>query len=165
VRSIEIFKSLVENYGGEVANVAGDSVLALFDSAEQTLRFAIEVQTDFRERAVWGDGEPIGLRIGINLGEVISTGDIVSGHCVNVAARLQALAEPGSIVVTDDVRRAVRDMPRASFQSLGRPALKNISEHIEVYSVTSSGYGRAGSVPAAARYEARCVYGLKTDIP
>jgi TolB-like protein len=154
-RSIGIFKSLVENYGGKVANVSGDGVLALFDSAEQTLRFAIEIQTDFRERAVWGDGEPIGLRIGINLGEVISTGDAVSGHCINVAVRLQALAEPGSIVVTDDVRRAARGIPRTSFQSLGRPALKNISEHIEVYSVTSSSYNRAGSAPVAARYEAK----------
>jgi len=159
VGSIEVFKSLVGNYGGKVANVSGDSVLALFDSVEQTLRFAMEVQTDFRERAVWGDGEPINLRIGINFGDVISTGDTVSGHCINVAARLQALAEPGAIVVTDDVRRAVRDIPRVSFQPLGRPALKNISENIDLYRVISPSRERIGSSPAAITSQARPIPG------
>ncbi|SED51367.1 TolB amino-terminal domain-containing protein [Rhizobiales bacterium GAS188] len=142
-RSIDLFKSLIANYGGSVANVTGDGVLAIFDSSEQTLRFAIQVQTDFQEQAVWDDGEPIMFRIGINLGEVITSGDEVRGHCINVAARLQALAEPGSIVVTDDFRRTVRDLPKVSFQSLGRPALKNIAEPIEVFSV-------APSAPSAA---------------
>jgi adenylate cyclase len=95
-RSVELFKSLIGDYNGQVANVAGDGVLALFDSAEQALRFAVQVQTEFRDQAVWGDGEPIQFRIGLNLGEVIDQQGIVQGHCVNVAARLETLAEPGA---------------------------------------------------------------------
>ena len=91
-RSIDLFKSLIGNYGGSIANVSGDGVLALFDSTEQTLRFAIQIQADFQQQAAWGDGEPILFRIGINLGEVTSSGDDVRGHCINVAARLQAIA-------------------------------------------------------------------------
>ena len=134
-RSIDLFKSLIGNYGGSIANVSGDGVLALFDSTEQTLRFAIQIQADFQQQAAWGDGEPILFRIGINLGEVTSSGDDVRGHCINVAARLQAIAEPGTIVVSGDFRRAVRDLPKVSFRSMGRPVLKNIAEPIEVFSV------------------------------
>jgi len=70
-RSVELFTSLIGDYGGQVANVAGDGILALFDSAEQALRFAMQMQSEFRDQAVWADGEPIQFRIGLNLGEVM----------------------------------------------------------------------------------------------
>ena len=58
-RSVELFKSLIGDYGGQVKNVAGDGILALFDSAEKALRFAFQMRSEFRDQAVWGEGEPI----------------------------------------------------------------------------------------------------------
>src|SRR5258708_8551070 len=142
-RSVGLFTSLIGDYGGQVANVAGDGILALFDSDEQALRVAMQMQSEFREQSVWSDGEPIQFRIGLNLGEVMVNDGNVQGHCVNVAARLQAMAEPGSIVVTGAVRDAVRDHSGMSLRPLGRQAFKNISEAIEVFAV-----GQAGAAPA-----------------
>jgi TolB-like protein len=148
-RSIELFRSLIGNYGGAVANVSGDGVLALFDSAEQGLRFATQIQNEFRDQAVWSDGAPIQFRIGLHLGEVVVRQGNVQGHSVNVAARLQALAEPGAILMTSAVRAAVRDLSGMSARALGYQSLKNISEPIEVFSVDPSGAPAPRSAEAA----------------
>jgi adenylate cyclase len=137
-RSVELFKSLIGDYGGEVASIAGDGILALFDSPEQALRFAIQIQREFRDQAVWISGEPIKFRIGLNLGEITVSAGNVQGHCVNVAARLQAMAEPGGIYVSAAIRSAVRDFPGMSLYSLGHQTLKNISQSIEVFAVVES---------------------------
>ena len=137
-RSVQLFRSLVGDYGGDVKNVAGDGILAIFDSAEKAVRFAIQVQSDFRDQAVWGDGRPILFRIGINVGEVAEHVENIHSHCVNVAARLQQFADPGAIIISSAVRDAVRERLGTSLRSLGRPSLKNISDPIEVFSVGDS---------------------------
>src|SRR5579864_8777725 len=98
-RSVELFKSLIGDYGGQVKNVAGDGILALFDSAEKALRFALQMQSEFRDQSVWGEGEPIQFRIGLSLGEVIEEHGNIQGHCINVASRIQQIADPDSILV------------------------------------------------------------------
>jgi len=138
-RSIQLFRGLIGDYGGHVANIAGDGILALFDSAEKALRFAIQIQTEFRDQSVWGDGEPIEFRIGLNIGEVTLRESIAYGHCINVAARLQTIAEPSGILVTGAFRSAVGDAPGTTLRSLGQPRLRNISEPIEVFEVERSG--------------------------
>jgi TolB-like protein/class 3 adenylate cyclase len=135
VRSIQLFKALIYDYGGRIANVAGDGILALFDSADRALRFAVQAQTEFRDQSVWNDGDPIQFRMGLSLGEVAVHEANVFGHCINVAARLQALAEPDTILLTGAFRSAVRDTTGMSLHSLGQPPLRNISEQIEVFSV------------------------------
>ncbi len=149
-RSVELFKSLIGDYGGSITHVAGDGILALFESAEQALRFALQVQAEFRDQAVWIDGDPIQFRIGLSLGEILQTQDVVQGHCVVVAARLQEMAEPGGILVSAAVREAVRDRSGMSMRSLGKPALKNLSEPFEVFAVSQSGAAPAEPVPRAA---------------
>ena len=138
-RSIQLFRNLIGDYGGRVANITGDGILALFDSAGQALRFAIQIQTEFRDQSVWGDGEPIEFRIGLNIGEVTLQELVAFGHCINVAARLQAMADPSSILVSGAFRSAMGDVPGTSLRSLGQPRLKNISEPIEVFEVEHSG--------------------------
>jgi adenylate cyclase len=137
-RSIELFKALIGDYAGWVVNIAGDGILALFDSADRALRFAIQIQTEFRDQSVWGDGDPIQFRIGLNLGQVTPNATNFHVHSVNVAARVQALAEPNSIFVTGAIRDAVRDLPGVTLRSLGQPRLKNISEQIEIFVVEES---------------------------
>ena len=146
-QSIELFKAVIGDYGGRVANIAGDGILALFDSAEGALRFAIQIQTEFRDQSVWDDGDPIQFRIGLNLGEVTAGATNFHLHCVNVAARVQALAEPNSILVTGAVCQAVRDLPGITLRSLGQRSLKNITEPIEVFVVEKSNGSFAQTAP------------------
>ena len=134
-RSIQLFRALAGDYGGEVVNTAGDGIVALFDNPEGALSFALQVQTEFREQSVWGDGQPIEFRIGLNVGDIIFHDATVYGHCINVAARLQALADPGGILVTEAFRTAATERAGISLRSLGRPYLKNITEPIEIFAV------------------------------
>jgi TolB-like protein/class 3 adenylate cyclase/Tfp pilus assembly protein PilF len=142
-RSVELFRSLIADFGGEVVQVAGDGILALFSSAEQAVRLALHVQREFRDQAVWAEGEPIQFRVALHLGDVVTIDGRVQGHCVNVAARMQPLAEPGSILVTAAIRDAVRNSEGLSMRSLGRPSLKNISQSIEIFAIDEKESGGA----------------------
>lgn len=145
-RSIQLFRALIGDYGGEITNLSGDGILALFDDADKALQFAAQIQTEFRDQSVWGDGEPIQFRIGLNVGEVTFHESVAYGHCINVAARLQAMADPGGILVTGAFKAAAGEAPGLKLHSLGQPRLKNISESIEVFAVEQIG---AGSEPFA----------------
>ena len=147
-KSVELFKSLVGDYGGAVANVAGDGILALFGDADQAMRFAVLIQNEFRQQAVWCDGEPIRFRIAISYGELTENQGIVQGHCVNVAARLQQLAAPDGIVVTSAVRDAIKNQAEVTLRSIGRPALKNLSQSTEVFAVAEAGMVSPASIAA-----------------
>src|SRR5919106_1391186 len=115
-RSIRLMKSLIGDYGGRVMNVAGGGVLALFDD------------------------EPVAFRIGINVGEVLVDEESnVQGRSVNVAARIQALARPGGICISEAVQRAVRDTLGVPMRSLGPQSLKNIAEPIEIFAIEVNG--------------------------
>jgi adenylate cyclase len=140
-RAIRLIKSLIGDYGGRVMNVAGAAVLALFDSASQALKFAVAIQQEFRDDVVWSaDDEPVAFRIGINLGEVLVDEDSnVHGRSVNVAAGIQAIAQPGGICVSEAVRRAVPDTLGVSIRSLGPHVLKNINEPIEIFAIEING--------------------------
>jgi adenylate cyclase len=139
--SIRLIKSLIGDYGGRVMNVAGDGVLALFESAPQALNFAVTIQQEFRNETVWSaEDEPVAFRIGINIGEVLFDEESnVQGRSVNVAARIQALARPGGICVSEAVRRAVHDTLGVSMRSLGPQNLKNIAEPIEIFAIEVNG--------------------------
>jgi adenylate cyclase len=140
-QAVRLIRSLIGDYGGHVQHVAGDGILALFESAAQALQFAVAIQREFRNDAVWtADDEPIAFRIGINVGEVLLGGEAnVQGHSVNVAARIQALAQPGGICITQAVQRAVRDTLGIAMRKLGPQSLKNITEPIEVFAIEVNG--------------------------
>jgi len=147
-RSVELFRGLISDFGGEVVQVAGDGILALFTSAQQSVRLAVHVQREFRDQAVWAEGEPIQLRIALHLGDVVISHGRVQGHCVNVASHLHPLAEPGAIVVTGAIRDAVRGFPGLSMHPLGRPSLKNISQPVEIFAIgDKSGSGARATEP------------------
>lgn len=150
VRSFSLFRSLTGDYGGEVVNVSGDGILALFESAEQAVRFAIQMRNEFRDEAVWSEGDPIQFRIGMAHGEVIENHGIYQGHCVNVAARLQTMAEPGGIMATRPIVDAIREMPGIRFRAIGKPALKNLARPVEVFALEQTS-DRAVRVVEGAR--------------
>jgi adenylate cyclase len=149
-QSLRLIRTLMADYGGQFVRTAGDGVLALFETASQALAFAIAIQREFRNDTVWNtDGDPIVFRIGINLGEVLIGEADIQGHSVNVAARIQALARPGGICITEAVRRAVQDTLGIEMRHLGPQSLKNLTEPVEVFAIEVNGAERTMSVPTA----------------
>jgi adenylate cyclase len=164
-RAVRLIKSLIRDYGGEIKNVAGDGVLALFESTQQSVRFAVEMQREFRTDAVWNsESDPIAFRIGINVGEAYDTESGIQGHSVNIAARLQALAPPGGICITDAVKQEAKEIAGIRLESLGAPDLKNIDELIEIFSVTGGNEFRSATQTMVMRRETTGPIALESSI-
>jgi adenylate cyclase len=127
--------SIVE-HDGRIVGTAGDSVLADFPSVVEALNTAVEIQKEFAERNAELPAERrLRFRIGINLGDVIVDGEDIFGDGVNVAARVQALAEPGGIAISGPVYDQVRNKLDLGFRNRGTHRVKNITEPVRVYDV------------------------------
>ncbi|MET0532580.1 MAG: adenylate/guanylate cyclase domain-containing protein [Microvirga sp.] len=135
----EIMDRLIGEHGGRIANTAGDSVLAEFPSAVDAVQAAVAVQEALRNanEALAGDGQ-VKFRIGVHVGDVIVKGGDLFGDGINIAARLQALAQPGGVCVSGAAQEYVRKTLPVSFQDLGPQIVKNIEEPIRVFAVTST---------------------------
>lgn len=130
----ELIKPEVARHDGRVVKTTGDGLLADFASAIQAVTCALTLQREMERRnATTPEAQRIRFRIGINLAEVVFEDDDVLGEGVNVAARLENLAEAGGICLSDDVYRHVRGKVRNEFEPLGPQVLKGISEPIRVY--------------------------------
>lgn len=130
-----VFRSQTAANQGRVVDTAGDSVLAVFETAAGALNAAIQIQAELAESSkdVPSDRR-MRFRIGIHLGDVLEKADgSVYGGGVNVAARLQALAEPGRITVSDAIHGAVRGKVSAIFTDQGEQTVKNISHPVRAY--------------------------------
>jgi adenylate cyclase len=139
-----ILGPLVNEHHGRIVKVMGDGVLVEFASAVNAVECAVELQ---KRMAAANDEvseqRRIVLRIGINLGDVIVEGGDIYGDGVNVAARLQEIAEPGGICVSASVRDQVRTKVALGFDDLGECQLKNIAAPVPVYRVGSSFFAAA----------------------
>ena len=132
----ELVNPKIAEHRGRIVKNTGDGLLAEFASVVDAVRCAVEVQRGIAERHVDVPLEKrIELRIGINLGDVIAEGEDIFGDGVNVAARLEALAEPGGICVSRMVRDNVRDKLDYAFEDLGEQEVKNIARPVRVYRV------------------------------
>ncbi|HYE89713.1 MAG TPA: adenylate/guanylate cyclase domain-containing protein [Terriglobales bacterium] len=147
-----VFRGAIESAGGRVVDMAGDSVLAVFDSAAAAAAAAVAVQAALAvDGALPSAGESLRFRVGIHLGDVMEKLDgTVYGDGVNVAARVQTLAEPGGIAVSDAVRGAVRGQPHLAFEDQGPQQVKNAAEPIRVYRVVTAAVGAAPLPPTQA---------------
>lgn len=135
-QAIDLIRQLTGDYGGTIKNIAGDGILALFDSVSNCINFAVAMQQEFANDAVWNSGsDPISFRIGINVGEVREGHFGLHGHAINVAARIQTLAKPGGICVSKAVSQVARNTVNVQLTSMGTPKLKNIEEPIEVFEI------------------------------
>jgi class 3 adenylate cyclase/TolB-like protein/tetratricopeptide (TPR) repeat protein len=126
----------IAEYGGRIVKTTGDGLLLEFPSVVDAVRCAVDVQRGMAERNAGVPAEQrIEFRIGINVGDIIIDGDDIFGDGVNVAARLQTLAEPGGICVSRVVRDQVLDKLSFAFEDLGAQEVKNIARPVEVYRV------------------------------
>ena len=124
---------IAENHG-RIVKLMGDGVLAEFPSVVDAVRTAAEVQRAVAERnADRSEEQPIVFRIGINLGDVVIDGDDIQGDGVNLASRLEGLAEPGGMCISAAVYDQVRDRIELSFEDLGEQEVKNIDRPIRVW--------------------------------
>lgn len=131
-----ILQPLVTEYGGRIVKVMGDGVLVEFASAVNAVACAIELQKRMASANVsLSDDRHIVLRIGINLGDVMVEGSDLYGDGVNIAARLEGIAEPGSILISGVAYDYVKNKVEAAFDDLGTQTVKNIAEPVRVYRV------------------------------
>jgi class 3 adenylate cyclase/TolB-like protein/Tfp pilus assembly protein PilF len=135
----ELVAPVVERFHGRIVKTVGDGVLVEFASAVEAVKSAVELQRGMVERNL---ETPIErrqtFRIGLHLGDVIVTDGDVFGDTVNVAARLQALAEPGAVMLSASVYEQVRDKLTLPFRSLGARTLKNIDRPIQTYGLAAA---------------------------
>ena len=140
----ELIDPKIAEYGGRIVKTTGDGLLLEFPSIVDAVRCAVDVQRGMAERnATVPPEQRIEFRIGINVGDIIIDGDDIFGDGVNVAARVQTLAEPGGICTSKVVRDQVLDKLSFAFEDLGAQQVKNIARPVEVYRVDLG----SGSLP------------------
>jgi len=134
-----LFKAAIESHHGRVLDMVGDSVLAFFESASGAVEAALTVQENLASSALMrDDNQAMRFRVGIHLGDLIEKADgTVYGDGVNVAARLEGLAEPGGVTISDAVYIAVRNKVKAEFIDRGEQTVKNIAHPLRHYHVTA----------------------------
>jgi adenylate cyclase len=126
----------VADHRGRLVNTAGDSVLAEFASVVNAVDCAVRIQRDLAERnAALPEAQRMLFRIGINLGDVMVDGSDLFGEGVNIAARLQQIAEPGGVLISGPVFDQVRNKLSLGFDFLGAQSVKNIAEAVPAYRV------------------------------
>lgn len=132
----ELIDPKITEYGGRIVKTTGDGLLLEFPSVVEAVRCAVDVQRGMADRnAGVPNDQRIDFRIGVNVGDIIIDGEDIYGDGVNVAARLQALAEPGQIFVSKVVRDQVLDKLGFAFEELGAQQVKNIVRPVEVYRI------------------------------
>ena len=146
-----VIRARVEANQGRIIDMAGDSALALFDTATGAVQAALDIQKDTGAAgAALPEPRRMRFRIGVHLGDVILKPDgSIYGDGVNIAARLEALAEPGGITISDGVRGAVLGKVAANFVDQGEQQVKNIDHPVRAYAL-GSGAAVPKSAPAAA---------------
>ena len=146
-----VLEPLIANHRGRVVKLMGDGLLVEFASLVDAVGCAVKWQMAVEEHEVeQPEGDRFFFRIGVNLGDVIVEGDDIHGDGVNIAARLEGLAEPGGIYLSGDAYRQVRGKIEAEFEDLGEREVKNVAEPLRVYRTAIRGLLPA-LTPAATR--------------
>jgi adenylate cyclase len=136
----ELIEPRIAQHRGRIVKRTGDGLLVDFASAVEAVRCAVAIQSGMaaRNRTAPDDGR-IEFRIGINIGDVIIEGEDIYGDGVNIAARLEGIAEPGAIFVSRAVRDSVRDKLEVILEDLGERPVKNISKPVRVFRIDAAG--------------------------
>jgi len=152
----KLIDSLIEEHHGRFVNSAGDSVLAEFASVVNAVECAVEIQTTLKsENGKLPPDRRMEFRIGINLGDVIVDGEQIYGDGVNVAARLESLAEPGGICVSGSVHEQLGNKLAISYEDLGQQTVKNIANPVRVLRVMLDGGAATRTTTKAAEQSPR----------
>lgn len=142
----DLLEPKISEYGGRIVKTTGDGILVEFPSAVDAVQLAIDVQQEIKRRSTDLPKERrMEIRVGINVGDVIVVDDDLFGDGVNVAARLEVLADPGGVCLSSAVFDQVRGKVDHGFEDLGEQGVKNIEEPVHVYRVASKKPPAAGA--------------------
>ncbi|MFQ6022105.1 MAG: adenylate/guanylate cyclase domain-containing protein [Acidiferrobacterales bacterium] len=152
---LDLITETIKGHDGNVVHYAGDAVLADFSTVSNGLACAVEIQDGLRKRnADIPEDRRVEFRIGLNLGEVIVDRGDIYGDGVNVAARLESLADPGGICISESVRTAVGKKLPHDYEFMGEQEVKNIAERVRAYRVLlESGASLREAKPSAPALE------------
>src|SRR5205809_1052563 len=132
----EVIATLIQQHRGRVVDSPGDNLLAEFASVVDAVRCAVEIQQELKPRnAELPDQRKMEFRIGINLGDVVVEGERLYGDGVNIAARLEGLAEPGGICISGTVYDQIENKLPLTYEYLGEQTVKNIAKPVRVWRV------------------------------
>ncbi len=144
---LDLITGTIESHHGRVMHFAGDAVLAKFDAVLDAVSGAIEIQNLLAERnARLAESSRLQFRIGVNLGDVIEDRGDIYGDGVNIAARLESLADAGGICVSESVRTSVGKKLGVDFEDMGPQQVKNIDDPVRAYRIKGVGSGLAETV-------------------
>src|SRR5512139_3547313 len=130
----EVMGSLISQYRGRIVGTAGDSVLAEFASVVDAVQCGVEIQQVLRAKnAMLSETRRMEFRIGINLGDVIEEGDTIYGDGVNIASRLEGMAESGGIYISESAYYQIANKLPLRYDYLGEHEVKNIVKPVRVY--------------------------------
>jgi adenylate cyclase len=142
----ELVDPKITEHRGRIVKTTGDGMLVEFGSVVDAVRCAVDIQRGTRERNSDIPAEKrIQFRIGINVGDIIIDGDDIYGDGVNIAARLEGLAEPGGVCVSDDAQRQIRGKVDTSLEDMGPQNLKNIAEPMRAWRLRMNAGGSAAA--------------------
>ena len=155
---LDFFAETIQSHSGSVVNTAGDAILAEFPTVTEALNCATAVQQAFKDKnRDLPEEQWLRFRIGVNLGEVIVDRNDIYGDGVNVAARLEGLAEPGGICISQAVHAAIGRRLALNYHDGGQQKVKNIAEPVHAYHVLLNGEARTAGFPAIRRRTAALV--------
>jgi TolB-like protein/class 3 adenylate cyclase/Tfp pilus assembly protein PilF len=138
----------IREHRGRIVKTTGDGMLVEFASVVDAVRCAVQMQRAMVEReADSAEDQRIRFRVGVNLGDIIADGDDIFGDGVNVAARLEALAEPGGICISRVVRNQVRDKLPYSFEDMGEQSVKNIARPVRADAMSAAAVAATPLIP------------------
>jgi adenylate cyclase len=162
VRTLEAYREMIakviRNYSGRVVDSPGDNLLAEFASVVDAVESAVEIQKELKAKnAELPENRRMEFRIGINLGDVIEEGDRIYGDGVNIAARVEKLAEGGGICISGTVYDQIENKLRMTYENLGEHSVKNITKPVRVY--------RVGMEPGERRFQERRKMGAPSEAP
>jgi adenylate cyclase len=159
----QVIDELIGRHHGRIFTTAGDSVMAEFASAVEAVRCAAAVQGELEQRNVArAEDDRMRFRVGVNLGDVMIGGDNLFGDGVNVAARLEGVAEPGGICISGAVYEQVRSKVDLGFDDLGERSLKNIGHPVRVFALRRDGHAAAAPL---SQQKARTAGARSGDFP
>lgn len=143
------FEDFVNQHGGRVFNTAGDAIMAEFPSAVEATRCAIDIQESMRTRNLgYAPSRQMLFRIGLTIGDVVERDGDLLGDGVNIAARLEGLAEPGGICVSRSIYEQVANKLSVPFRDIGAREVKNLPQPIHAFRIDIRNDGRSGGEPA-----------------
>ena len=139
----DVIRPGIEKFNGNIIKTTGDGFLATFGSSMDAVESSLDIQTKINDlESTFNNNDRIWYRFGINVGDVVIDDGDIFGNCVNIASRLETIADPGGVSITHDIYKNIKNLKPFNFLHIGEQHLKNISQKVDVYKIIIKGNKR-----------------------